>query len=1041
MVRSFAPNLIFMSDNRDTFVSEIYVNNEQAQDAIAEMTKQLTKLTDKYDDLAAKNEKLAEKTNKAKAAIEETTKTLEGMKEGTEEYVKTSKRLKEQEKAYNDLARQVEVSKHKTAEAKDKMDAMKASLERAGEGVKGFDDALKNLSGKSMENLLRMQKQLKAEMGKTKPNTPEWNELARKYQDVTGRIKDIGKVQDSVTIGSGRLAKGIGGIIGKLGDFGSMITSIPVLLKGVRIGIKAITYATREVIKASQTMGDKWRNGMAAMKTTTEAFFMALSSGDWSAFNDGLLTALKNARELAELKDVLGDFKISEGVVQSEYLTNYNKARTTARDTEAAPTERYEALGKMEKNIKAYSDFVQREGDKTLETLMKSFDAWKGLAFDSEDEFHSFFIRLFEYTTTGYDEEVNKLVGLENEVNKWTVIVGNAAQTGGENIKRLNDNLIAAQISYDEALAAASDETKALAKAVELPDDKKQELASLFQTWKQSVNLVESQTQQMNRTRSQVMKQMGGEIEVMNADIDRWVENEKRAAAERYESNKASFDSIAEAYSEYQAELAEIEVEGEAKREAARQKFEEEQRKKLETERQKRQAAADKAYQNAQNKVSKAEAAQLNILKQMYASGIMDKQTYEAQKAVVEEDYLKQRMATAEQYGKDTDKYMNQLLDRQIARMEKARDQMKELMDDLSRVEKSQLKRKEADQLASEKKDVDNLGKKLENEQEILEKDLARVRERIGEDTWKEELDFELWKLNELHDQGILAEKDYQQAKLKIKLEYAQKAADQVNQIAEMASNFVVALKDYETQQLEAQYQAQLTAAGDNAEKREQIEAEYEQKKLELQKKYADVDMAINIAKTVANGAAGVVRALAEPGGVAGYVLAALVGVTTAAEIATIVAQRNAIKNASVSNTNSSSVKTGQRTVTGYAEGGYTEDHTTLTTVGERGTEWVAPHWMLQKDPVTFANLERYRKAGSHGRSGSVRRGFADGGYTNPSGQSAMAAQATPEVDWQAMREFNAIMRYCAENGLFVKYGDILIAKEKMNNFKSQTSR
>ena len=63
-----------MANNRDTFVSEIYVNNEQANDAIAEMTKQLTKLTDKYDDLVAKNEKLTEKTDKAKAAIDATGK-------------------------------------------------------------------------------------------------------------------------------------------------------------------------------------------------------------------------------------------------------------------------------------------------------------------------------------------------------------------------------------------------------------------------------------------------------------------------------------------------------------------------------------------------------------------------------------------------------------------------------------------------------------------------------------------------------------------------------------------------------------------------------------------------------------------------------------------------------------------------------------------------------------------------------------------------------------------------------------------------------
>ena len=72
-------------------------------------------------------------------------------------------------------------------------------------------------------------------------------------------------------------------------------------------------------------------------------------------------------------------------------------------------------------------------------------------------------------------------------------------------------------------------------------------------------------------------------------------------------------------------------------------------------------------------------------------------------------------------------------------------------------------------------------------------------------------------------------------------------------------------------------------AAGDNAEKREQIEAEYEEKKLDLQKKYADVEMAINIAKTIANGAAAAIRAYLDGGAYAGPVLAALVAATTAA--------------------------------------------------------------------------------------------------------------------------------------------------------------
>lgn len=52
-----------------------------------------------------------------------------------------------------------------------------------------------------------------------------------------------------------------------------------------------------------------------------------------------------------------------------------------------------------------------------------------------------------------------------------------------------------------------------------------------------------------------------------------------------------------------------------------------------------------------------------------------------------------------------------------------------------------------------------------------------------------------------------------------------------------------------------------------------------------------------------------------------------------------------------------------------------------------------------------------------------------------------MSAAALQEIDFQAMREFNDIMRYCSTHGVFVKYGDILIAKGKYENFKKETSR
>ena len=280
---------------------------------------------------------------------------------------------------------------------------------------------------------------------------------------------------------------------------------------------------------------------------------------------------------------------------------------------------------------------------------------------------------------------------------------------------------------------------------------------------------------------------------------------------------------------------------------------------------------------------------------------------------------------------------------------------------------------------------------------EKLKKDAKDVKDslRTPEEVRGDDMAKELERLEELHDAKLLSEEEYEKAVQAVHDKYKQELLDEdlerlkgyfekANKVMEGVSEFTSALQSAETAKLESEYQARLAAAGDNAERREAIEAEYEQKKLDLQKKYADADMAINIAKAIAAGALASVEAIAAAGGnpVLSAVFIALIAATTAAEVASIIQQRNAIKNASAGGGGGSAPKTGSREMTGYAEGGYTEDHTTVTTVGERGREWVAPAWMVRKNPVTFSNLERYRKTGSHGRSGSVSRGFADGGFT-----------------------------------------------------------
>ena len=317
-----------------------------------------------------------------------------------------------------------------------------------------------------------------------------------------------------------------------------------------------------------------------------------------------------------------------------------------------------------------------------------------------------------------------------------------------------------------------------------------------------------------------------------------------------------------------------------------------------------------------------------------------------------------------------------------------------------------------------------------------------KIVAQLEDQSLSKEYETEMMWLEKLHQNKLLSEETYEKLVFKTKVKYLEKYTEQTSQITNQAESMMTALQDAALAREEATYQARLTAAGDNAEEREKIEAEHEKKKLDIQKRYADVDMVINIAKTIAAGALAVMQAFAQLGPVAGAVMAAAIGITTGAEVATIIAQRNAIKNASVNSSGSSaSTNTGKRTLTGYAEGGYTEGHTTLTTVGEEGPEYVIPNWIVRKHPVEIANLERYRRSGSHGRSGSVSRGFADGGFTSPTSSASLPSMDVSNVDWQAMREFNSIMRYCAENGLFVKYGDIMMAKKKHDTFKNQTTR
>ena len=496
-------------------------------------------------------------------------------------------------------------------------------------------------------------------------------------------------------------------------------------------------------------------------------------------------------------------------------------------------------------------------------------------------------------------------------------------------------------------------------------------------------------------------------------------------------------------------------------------------------------------YEDASKSLEKQQEEELIILKQSYADKEIVETEYVRKSNELRLQHLQQKLELARQYGADETSAMSAWLDETIRQMEAANKEAEKL-------QQEQRRKEEKDREDEEAKKQKEREKQLADEQKHLE-DLKRLAERFKRellspvDLYNEEKA----KLDELRSRNLITEEEYQQLLLELKKKYASKSISDIDSNSELGiwekyelekealqqffeegemgweeyeksvkdlrikyaqqtieaisstldtiGNFISSMRDFEMAQAEAQYQADLTAAGDNAEKREQIQAEYEQKKLDIQKKYADADMAINIAKAIAAGALAAIQAFAQLGPVAGAVFAGVIAATTAMEVATIVAQRNAIMNTTVSSSGGggSNVPTGSRVPTpdGFNDGGFTptddDDNTPVGIV--HANEWVAPSWMIKKNPVMFARLEQYRQSGY--RPETISSGFKDGGYSSP----APITTNQPDLDnvAKSLERLNSIMNKIEKDGIqsYMVYSQYRDFENQRKRFKEAVQK
>ena len=163
------------------------------------------------------------------------------------------------------------------------------------------------------------------------------------------------------------------------------------------------------------------------------------------------------------------------------------------------------------------------------------------------------------------------------------------------------------------------------------------------------------------------------------------------------------------------------------------------------------------------------------------------------------------------------------------------------------------------------------------------------------------------------------------------KKEFKEKLVESIGQlvgsITSGLSSAFDSFKQIEMDNIEARYNAEIEAAAGDTEKIEQLEQEKAQKKLDVEKKYADVQFAIKASEIVASTAQAIMLCYAQLGPIAGSIMAGVMAATGAIQLAAANAEREKVKSQTLASSSSSGSGTGSRVATGrvtqHARGRY----------------------------------------------------------------------------------------------------------------------
>lgn len=374
---------------------------------------------------------------------------------------------------------------------------------------------------------------------------------------------------------------------------------------------------------------------------------------------------------------------------------------------------------------------------------------------------------------------------------------------------------------------------------------------------------------------------------------------------------------------------------------------------------------------------------------------LQDKQ--QANLRAAEQAHFDQQVAVEQAYQDALAKVMEQGETQQELTLEQQRDQKLEVLKGYYQAALNMAKQNGEDTTQLEKayKDVQIQIEKeyITKQKELLDEQdekKKQARQALGFDQ-QSEYDRQLQQLKQALDNQYITQQEYEQRVQQLKKE---SFAKQAEYYTNLFSNAVTSLQNAEMANVDAKYDAEIKAAEGNTALQEKLEKKKANEKLKIQKKYADVNFAMQVAQIISNTAVSIMKAYSELGPIAGSVAAALMGVTGAAQLAVANAERQKVKRMTLNGSASGTSSAGSRVASGresggridvereqdgkhfnaeYAPGkrGYVDHPTVIVGEGPRGRskEWVASNAALENP--TIAPLINLMDAAQ--RAGQIR--------------------------------------------------------------------